>query len=489
MMIVVTVVLILFTVSGNTYFNDVHAIEEGSELAKRLNEIIMSEPQLQGSLTGVSIRSATTGEILYDHIGDTRLSPASNLKLFTSAAALSVLGESYQFKTQLLTDGDVNDSTLNGNLYIKGSGDPTLLKEDLDKMAETLRKKGIKKINGHLIGDDSYYDSVRYSMDLPWSDETTYYGAQISALTASPDKDYDAGTIIVEVVPGKQVNDKALIKLTPNTDYIVIKNDTKTINHKGKHIINIEREHGKNNIHISGSIPLESKTVKEWISVWEPTEYTLYLLKSSLSSKGIEMNGKIKTGATAKNSSVLVEHQSMTLSNLLIPFMKLSNNGHGETLIKAMGKMKNDEGSWDAGIKVVKDELKQMDIDTETLVIRDGSGISHVNLVTTNEVTNLLYKAQSKTWFPSFFESLPVSGFSERFLGGTLRYRLSSPTLLGKVRAKTGSISTVSSLSGYIETKTGERLIFSIIVNNLLDETIGKEIEDKIVNTIYEHYQ
>lgn len=488
---ILTIVLILLTLSGNTYFNksyDVLALEDGNPLTLRLNEIITSEPGLKGSLTGISIRSATTGEMIYEHIGDTRLRPASNLKLFTAATALSVLGENYQFQTQLLTDGKIIGNTLNGNLYVKGSGDPTLLKEDLDKMAEELSKQGVQKINGNLIADDTYFDNVRYSMDLPWSDETTYYGAQISALTTSPDKDYDAGTIIVEVLPGKKINDKAVVKLTPNTDYIIIKNDTTTMKNKGKHIIKVEREHGKNIVHITGTISLNSKPVKEWIAVWEPTEYTLNLIKSSLASSGIELNGILKVGASSEDSKVLVNHHSMPLTDLLVPFMKLSNNGHAETLIKAMGKKQKEEGSWQSGIEVVTRELKTMKVDSDSMVIRDGSGISHVNLVSPNQVTNLLYQIQSQSWFHSYFESLPVSGFGDKLLGGTLRYRMSSPTLLGKVRAKTGSISTVSSLSGYIETKTGDTVVFSIILNNMLDESIGKAIEDKMVNTIYEYY-
>ncbi|MBD8067985.1 D-alanyl-D-alanine carboxypeptidase/D-alanyl-D-alanine-endopeptidase [Bacillus sp. PS06] len=490
--IALSVFFLILLVSIYIHFykaNDVQAFEEGNDLTKTLNQMINKEPQLQGSLTGVSIRSAKTGEILYEHIGDTRLRPASNLKLFTSAAALSVLGKDYRFKTQLLTDGKIKNETLNGNLYIKGNGDPTLLKEDLDKMVKELHEHGIKKVNGNLIGDDTYYDSIRYSVDLPWSDETTYYGAQISALTVSPDKDYDAGTIIVEVSPGKKVNDEAIVKLSPATDYLVIKNETKTIENKGKHLIKIEREHGENIIHVTGTIPLKGRLVKEWVSVWEPTNYVVHLLASSLQSNEIEVKGNLKTGVTPNGADLLVDHQSMTLSNLLVPFMKLSNNGHGETLVKAMGKVKNDEGTWESGIEIVNNELTNLGINSDKLLIRDGSGISHVNLVTPNEVTNLLYLVQSKPWFDHYLDSLPVSGFNERLLGGTLRYRLTSPTLLGKVRAKTGTITSVSSLSGYLETKTGETLIFSIILNNLLDESIGKKIEDQMINTIYEHYE
>ena len=126
-------------------------------LAQQLNQLVSEDPDLQGAIAGVSIRNATNGEVIYDHLGDVRLRPASNMKLLTATAALSVLGEDYTFKTEVLTDGEVKKKTLYGDLFLKGKGDPTLLKEDFDKMAVELKTLGIQKITGHLIGDDTWY--------------------------------------------------------------------------------------------------------------------------------------------------------------------------------------------------------------------------------------------------------------------------------------------------------------------------------------------
>lgn len=483
-------IAVIMTIIPIKDFNDNEILAEvnGGQLKNQLNHFISNEPQLKGSLIGLSIRSADSGKVIFEHNGDTRLRPASNLKLYTAATALEVLGKEYCFNTVVYSDGPIKENSLKGNLYIKGSGNPTLLKQDLDELALKLKHRGIKTIEGHLIGDDSHFDSVRYSKDLPWSDEQTYYGAQVSALTVAPDDDYDAGTIIIELSPSSKIGQKGRVQVKPKTDYVSIINNTKTVEESGKKQIEIVRQHGSNVIEISGTIPVKSKETKEWIAVWEPSEYTLNLFKQSLTRHGINIMGQTKIGKIPKNSTEIASHQSITLSELLVPFMKLSNNGHAEALVKELGYVRTKEGSWDKGIEVILTELSKLGINTELFVLRDGSGISHVNLVTPNETTKLLYTIQTKKWFPTFLESLPVAGFSDRMIGGTLRHRFHDPMLMGKIRAKTGSLSTVSSLSGYTETESGELLIFSIMLNNLVDESIGKGLEDKIVTILYEYY-
>ncbi|MEH7012292.1 D-alanyl-D-alanine carboxypeptidase/D-alanyl-D-alanine-endopeptidase [Neobacillus niacini] len=476
--------LIIFIIFIAALLPHTHPVLADDNLTQQLNQLLNEEPHLQGAIAGVNIRSATSGEVIYNHLGNVRLRPASNMKLFTAAAALSVLGEDYTFKTEVLSDGAVNKKTLLGNLYLKGKGDPTLLKEDFDKMASEIKNLGIKKITGNLIGDDTWYDDVRYSVDLPWSDEQTYYGAQISALTASPTKDYDSGSILLEVKPGNDKGDKAVVTVTPNTDFVKIINQTETVTEDGKKKLTFEREHAKNTITITGALPVKSKPEKEWIGVWEPTRYALALFKQSLTEQGIQVLGKIKTGPTPDIARNLHTHNSITLSELLVPFMKLSNNGHAETLVKEMGRVVKGEGSWEKGLEVMEAELLKFGINTKTLVLRDGSGISHINLVPATQLSQLLYAVQQQKWFPAFLHSLPVAGESEKMAGGTLRNRMKGPDVKGKVLAKTGTISTVSTISGYATTKSGQILIFSIMLNNLLDDAKGKKIEDKLVTII-----
>lgn len=474
------VFMLAFIPSINIDRPTVQATETGGALVQELNQLLNNDPDLKGALAGVSIRSATTGELLYDHIGDIRLKPASNMKLLTAAAALSTLGEDYRFTTEVLTDGSVKGKTLQGNLFLKGKGDPTLLKANFDQFAKEVKDLGIDVIHGDLVADDTWYDNIRYSMDLTWNDETYYYGAQVSALTASPNEDYDAGTLIVEVNPAKNAGQQPLVSLEPQTTYVKIINNAKTVAKDGKKDITIERQHGTNTIVIDGTIPLEASRAREWMAVWEPSGYALDLFKLSLLQQGIKFNGKVRIGAAPEGAKVLVNHQSMPLSELLIPFMKLSNNGHAEILIKEMGKVVKGEGSWDKGLEVLESELMKLGIKTETLVLRDGSGISHVNLIPANEISNLLFAVQGKDWYETFLNSLPVAGDPDRMVGGTLRNRMKNSSAENKVTAKTGSISTVSSLSGYVDTKSGERLIFSVLLNNLVNGSSGKVIEDKI---------
>ncbi|WML44747.1 D-alanyl-D-alanine carboxypeptidase/D-alanyl-D-alanine-endopeptidase [Neobacillus sp. PS3-40] len=462
----------------------VKAMEDQEALRIKLNQLLKNEPDLNGAIAGISIRSASGGQIIYSHFGDVRLRPASNMKLLTAAAALSVLGENHTFLTEVLTDGMKKKNTLKGNLYLKGMGDPTLLKKDFNMMAENLKNSGVKKINGDLVGDDYWYDNVRYSIDLPWSDESTYYGAQVSALTSSPNKDFDAGTVIIEVLPGKKIGDKAFAKIIPKSNYVKIVNKVRTVAPTEKKKVTFDREHGKNIITINGIIPVKAKKSREWISVWDPTRYAVVLFKQSLAKQDIKINGKIKIGVTPKNAQVLTSNKSMPLSALLIPFMKLSNNGHAEILIKEIGKVSKGMGSWEKGLSVLKTELTKLGVNPKTIVIRDGSGISHVDLIPPNQISYLLYSIQKEKWFPFYLNSLPVGGKNEKMLGGSLRNRFKNSTVVGRVQAKTGTISTVSSLSGYVKTNSGQTLIFSILLNNLLDESKGKKIEDKIVGIL-----
>ncbi|MFD1363382.1 D-alanyl-D-alanine carboxypeptidase/D-alanyl-D-alanine-endopeptidase [Lentibacillus salinarum] len=453
--------------------------EASNMLGEKLNQLIENEPKLKGAIAGISVRHASTGDNIYDHMGDVRLRPASNMKLLTAAAALSVLGEDYTFVTEVLTDGSVSNNELNGDLFLKGKGDPTLLPEDFDLFAKKVQENGINVIEGDIVVDDTWYDDVRLSPDLVWSDEQWYYGAQISALTASPDEDFDAGTVTVNVQPGDP-GEKPVVTVSPETAYVQVNNQAETIAADGEDDLSVAREHGGNTIKVEGTIPAGSANINEWMAVWEPTGYALDLFRQSLENQGITWTGEVKIGQAPEKTDELYTHESMPLSELLVPFMKLSNNTHAEVLVKEMGKVVHDEGTWEKGLDVIGTTLEKLGVNTDSLTIRDGSGISHMNLIPANEITTLLYAVQEKSWFDTYLNALPAGGTSDRMSGGTLRYRMDGQTVM----AKTGTIDGVSTLSGYVETAQGDKLIFSIMLNNLLDEEDAPAIEDKMVEMI-----
>ncbi|MFB4169566.1 D-alanyl-D-alanine carboxypeptidase/D-alanyl-D-alanine-endopeptidase [Virgibacillus sp. JSM 102003] len=474
--------LLIFMIgSGATDRNNeaANTIEERNTMTKQIESFIKSEPKLNGAITGISVRSASNGEKLYEHMGDVRLRPASNMKLLTAAAALAVLGENHTFSTEILTTGSIKSGTLTGDLFLKGKGDPTLLPSDFDNFAKKIKESGVNVIKGDIVADDTWYDEVRLSPDLIWSDEHWYYGAQISALTASPDTDFDAGTVIVEVGP-RSKGKKPDVTVSPKTNYIEVKNTAITSEPSAEEDLTLKRVHGENTLTIEGTIPAGSAVIKEWMTVWEPTGYAMDLFQQSLKEEGISWTGKVKMNAAPSEAEVLYSHESMPLSEVLVPFMKLSNNTIAEVLVKEMGKVVHGEGSWEKGLEVVETELTKMGMNTGSLMIRDGSGISHATLIPPNEISKLLYAVQSQSWYDSYLHSLPIAGKADRMTGGTLRSRMEDKN----IQAKTGTIYGVSTLSGMVETESGEKLIFSIMLNNLLDEEDGPEIEDKIVELI-----
>ncbi|MGH3727402.1 MAG: D-alanyl-D-alanine carboxypeptidase/D-alanyl-D-alanine endopeptidase [Micromonosporaceae bacterium] len=452
---------------------DAVASESAARLSKDI-DTILTDARLTGSQAGVLVRDADTDEVLYARNTSGRQMPASNNKLFTAAAALEVLGADYTFTTRVSGDGSQTGTKLNGDLYLTGGGDPTTLAEDYDALAKQVADAGVRSVTGKLIADDSFFDSNRLGSDWANDDEPYYYAAPISALTVAPDTDYDAGTVIVEVSPGTKPGAEAKVKLIPETGYVRIDNQATTGNTND---ISVEREHGGNTIVVSGTI--SSGTVKQWASVWEPTGYAADVFRRALARHGVEVAGKTTLGETPKKADPIADHESMPLSELLVPFMKLSNNGHAEVLTKAMGREVYDRGSWSAGLQAGGDALAKLGVDTGTMRMVDGSGLSRRDLTTPSHLGTLLAKAQPEPWFKVWYDSLPIAGESERMVGGTLRNRMKDTAAAGNVHAKTGSLTGVTALSGYVTSADGERLIFSIVFNQYLS---GKpsDLEDRI---------
>ncbi|WP_439650346.1 D-alanyl-D-alanine carboxypeptidase/D-alanyl-D-alanine endopeptidase [Microtetraspora malaysiensis] len=442
-----------------------HALDPAPGVADLVHDIdeILSDSRLTMARSGVVVRSATTGEDLYTLDGGKLFAPASNTKLLTSSAAMETLGPDYRFGTQVLTKGK--------DIYLRGTGDPTMLAADYDALAAKIAASGVKVVTGQLVADDTWFDDVRLGTDWAWDDEPYYYSAQISALTASPDTDYDAGTVIVSVSPGAGPGKPAKVTTKPDTDYVKIVN--KAVTGADTDVL-VEREHGGNTVVVTGTV---SEQYDEWVTVWDPTLYAASLFRKGLAAHGVRVIGPTVHGATPAGAKTVAEHESMPLSQLLTPFMKLSNNMHAEILTKAMGRKASDAGTWAAGLDVTESFAKANGV--QTLLLRDGSGLSRMDGLTPSSLASLLVSLRDKPWFTTWYDALPVAGEADRFVGGTLRSRMRGTPAAGNVHAKTGSLTGVTSLSGYVTSAEGEPLVFSILTNGYLSGA-PRDLEDRI---------
>ena len=465
-------------------FQHVAQAEEAIEvtLSDSINRIV--EEKLAGADVSITVRDRHSGEMIYDYNGQTAVKPASNMKLLTTATALEVLGKDYRFNTSLYTTGKLSNGVLKGDVYLKGQGDPTLSMEDLQQFAEELKAKGIHKVDGRIVGDDKWFDDDLLTPGIWVGDESYYYAAPISALTTSPNTDYDSGTIIVEAI-GSVVGELPSIKVTPNIGDLQIVNKAQTVVAGETNTITIERLYQTNKIVISGNLPID-KTKKEWVTVQHPTTHTLTMFQAILTEAGIEYTkDKVFQAATPKFAQLVATKHSMPLEQLLIPYMKLSNNGIADILVKTMGRIINHRGSTKDGLKVLEEYGKSINLNMADWRFEDGSGMSHENSVSSLLLSELLFKVQGEDWFTTYFTSLPVAGNADRMVGGTLRTRLKDPLTAGKVYAKTGSLTGVSTLSGYLEASSGQSYIFSVLVQNksgastAIDEIV-KEIAEEL---------
>jgi serine-type D-Ala-D-Ala carboxypeptidase/endopeptidase (penicillin-binding protein 4) len=440
-------------------------------------DAILADPGLTNADVGLVVRTLD-GETLYTRGSERRQQPASNAKLVTSAVALEVLGPDYRFDTTAAAGGAVSGGVLDGDLYLRGTGDPTMLAKDYDALAAEIAAAGVTTVTGGLVADDTWFDGVRLGSGWAWDDEPYYYSAQTSALTVAPDTDYDAGSIIVNVAPGAE-GEPAVVTTDPPTDYVTVRNTAVTGAAGSEAAVTVDRVHGGNTITVSGSVPAGGTPAKEWITVWEPTGYAAAVFRSALGAHGVTVTGPTTTGATPPEATRLAAHQSMPLVELQVPFLKLSNNMHAETLMKAMGRKTADEGSWSAGAEAVAATLPDLGVDPAAVSLVDGSGLSRMDQIAPDQLASLLVSASGKPWFGQWYEALPIAGKPDRLVGGTLRNRMRGTPAEGKVHAKTGSLTGVSSLSGYVDSASGERLVFSMVTNN----TIGlntKVLEDAV---------
>lgn len=456
----------------------------GVDDLKQAIDTILADPRLNGAQASVLVRTANDGEVLYSRNPSTLLIPASNNKLYSSSAAMQVLGSDYKFETSLASTAAPKVGIISGDLYLKGTGDPTMQAADYDKLAADLAAKGVKLITGKLIADDTFFDDRQLGYNWGWDSNPFYYQPEISALTVAANSKFDVGALSVEIRPGA-LGQRANVTTNPGTTFVTIQNQTTTGAAGSEDTLNVERKLGVNTIVVKGSIPADSATQSVISTVSDTTGYAAKTFQDALARHGITLlNKNISRGATPANAQKLLSHNSASLSDILTPYLKLSNNGIAEILVKSMGKKLHEQGNWQNGLETELGQLGQnLGVDTSKLQFVDGSGLSNVNFTTPQMTTDLLIAVQSKPWFSTWYNSLPVAGNPDPLVGGTLRSRMRNTPAAGNVHAKTGSLDSVSALSGYVTSADGEKLVFSAMENNYIGSSV-KPLEDAIAVTL-----
>ncbi len=449
---------------------------------------IFNDPRFSNAIWGVSVQSMVTGEYLF-HTNDTKsLLPASNFKLFTAAEALSLLGTDFRYTTDLLTTGRIlSDGTLRGDLVIRGVGDPTFgselvmpdssLTTIFDAWADSLASIGVRRVSGAIVGDDSYFTPDYYPAGWNVEDLPYYYAMESSALVFNEDQ------VSVTVTPGVAVGSAIKYELNPSTDYVTVNNygitkadsitekrhrQTDSVIATGTSSIDITREMGGNEITVKGEIPLHGTATNQQLSVEDPTLYAATRLRETLIEHDIEVLGEARTERESTKpypflkAHVLASYTSPPVSDIVREMDKQSDNLFAEQLFRTVAKEIGGEGSWSMGAQVMKRYLSSIGIDTARISIADGSGLSRMDLVSADDIVKLLRAMHEKPkLFDAFYASLPIMG-----MDGTLSSRLKSTAAQGNVHAKTGFLTGDRSISGYLTTRDGELLAFSMIGNN-----------------------
>ena len=435
-------------------------------LVRKINSV-MADPRVQRAKSSAVVLNATTGERLYSRNGIVPRIPASNTKILTAAAALETLGEDFTFHTDVFRRDQVVNGVLDGRLYLKGYGDPTTRQSDLAALARQVKAAGIAKVTGRLVVDSSYFDHVRYNPGWSTGYAADYYAGEISALTLAPNADLDSGTVIIRYAPGR-AGQRAKITTIPAAAaaYLNIVNKTTTSTPGTSTTFSASRRHGSNTITVRGRVPAGRAGGSWQITVHKPELYAGAVFRAELAKLKIKVVGPTMIGSTpTSNRKRVARDRSMTLARLLVPFMKLSNNMHAEALTKTMGRVKGGSGSWKAGLAVTTGYLRRIQVPMAGVSLTDGSGLTRQNRITGRAMARLLYKARKEPWFEAFYRSFPVAGNRKRLVGGTLRNRMIHSQAAGNARGKTGTLTGVTALSGYVTGADGRKYVFVMLSN------------------------
>lgn len=452
------------------------------ELWSQLDDIF-NDPSFNSAQWGVVIQSLANGEYFYKKNEDKLFTPASNLKIFTTAAALFLLGEDYTYSTDVFYRGEIDGSILQGDLIIQGRGDPTFsarfqngdMLAVFNAWADSLLVYGVDEIRGNIIGDDNYFDDIGLSPGWAWDNESHWYSALASALS------FNDNCVDLIITPDK-TRKTVEIKILPDIRYVVVLNNVEVLDDDSKASIDIYRERGTNVINVFGHIGAYADSFKTFVTVNNPTQFAVVTFKDILQEKGIKVNGypvdidDIINPIDYSRTNYLFSYHSPELKDIIKVINKNSFNLYAELLLKTIGLEIEGFGSTANGIRAEKTFFNEIGINPESVKIVDGSGLSRLNLISPRNLVTVLDYIYKSPYFIPFYNSLPIAGSD-----GTLGKRMTYSQTRNNIRAKTGFLEGVKSLSGYLYTGDKEPVAFSIIVNNyLVPDKLAENIQDLV---------
>jgi D-alanyl-D-alanine carboxypeptidase/D-alanyl-D-alanine-endopeptidase (penicillin-binding protein 4) len=441
-------------------------------------------PALDRTLWAVVVESAASGDPIY-RLNPTKLvMPASNMKIVTLAASAERLGWDYRFETKLYATGPIERGVLQGDLVVVGTGDPTINGRGGDPRrvfldwASRLKASGITAIDGRVVGDDRAFGPEGLGRGWAWDYLADGYAAKVSAL------EYNEDLVRIVVRPGAAVGAPASIDVRPGGSGLAVDNAVTTAEAGERAAIDTSRLPGSGLLRVAGSVPLGSADTSMTVSVDAPAQFFVRELHDSLVSQGLLIrNAPVVWNQAAAppaldHAELLFTHRSPPLSDIAVVLMKVSQNLYAETLLRTLGTQVG-SGSVRAGQDVVRDVLTGWGVAPDAYVLADGSGLSRYNYVTADTIVIILRRMAAEPRHAAAFEAaLPIVGQD-----GTLARRMKGTLAENNVKAKTGSISNVRALSGYVTTRDGERLVFSIIANNfnVPAESIDSAVDAAVV--------
>jgi serine-type D-Ala-D-Ala carboxypeptidase/endopeptidase (penicillin-binding protein 4) len=432
---------------------------------------------MERGVWGVDIRSLDTGEHLFDLNAGRLMMPASNMKIVTLAAAADVLGWDYRFTTTLETSAAVEPGAgvhvLRGDLIVRGSGDPTINTRDkratavLDDWAAALQAAGIQAIDGRIIGDDQRFDDEGIGPGWAWDYLQFGYAAPVGALQ------FNENLATLTVHPAAQAGDPALVTLTPGAGLTILTR-VATAAAGSTTTVDYRRRLDQPVLEVSGSIAAGAASLERSVAVVNPTIFFAQSLKDGLIARGIAVTGAAvdlddvaaELAGSASERRTIVETKSPPLREIATVLMKVSQNLYAETLLKATGAARGGLGTFEGGLTAVRTALASWGVPDDAYVNADGSGLSRYNYLAASTVTAVLEREyRDQRHREAFMATLPVAGKEGE---GTMATRMQRTRAEGNAVAKTGSISNVRSLSGYVRSRDGEMLVFSILANDFV---------------------